>query len=397
MKPNLIPYWISLASAKHMSNRRKMELLIQVVHGKTPLNEAFSAMQAGNRLGFDFTEREWEGMVTAITETPNNAFVAERLQAGGIEVIPIMEKFIYPPSLKSNLKKDAPIVIYAKGNMDLLKRPMVAIVGARKSGASALEFTDNVAEKAVRNRQVIVSGFAKGVDQRALDAALKFGGQSIIVLPQGIETYRSKDYYAAMVRGDLLILSVYHPKAPWSVGLAMDRNKIIYGLADEIYAAESNESGGTWEGVRDGLKRGRKIYVRQALNGEKNANALLIEQGAIAVNQVGERTEGMSRPARPYPTTVANQMSLKEPEAAHYAIQPTDRQKMEDRIKSLLLQENEKGWSIQAIAKSLGCDEKEKKRLPKLLEGLDQVKKEKRGSINFYHWDAKIATQGSLF
>jgi DNA processing protein len=397
MKPNLIPYWISLASAKHMSNRRKMELLIQVVHGKTPLNEAFSAMQAGNRLGFDFTEREWEGMVTAITETPNNAFVAERLQAGGIEVIPIMEKFIYPPSLKSNLKKDAPIVIYAKGNMDLLKRPMVAIVGARKSGLSALEFTDNIAEKAVRNQKVIVSGFAKGVDQRALDAALKFGGQSIIVLPQGIETYRSKDYYAAMVRGDLLILSVYHPKSPWSVGLAMDRNKIIYGLADEIYAAESNESGGTWEGVRDGLKRGRKIYVRQALNGEKNANALLIGQGAIAVNQFGELTNALPHQPRPYPTTVANPMTLKEPSAAHYAAGSTDSQKLEDRIKSLLLQENKMGWSIQEIANTLGFDEKAKKKLPRLLEGLEPVKKEKRGRVNYYHWDAKMGIQGSLF
>src|SRR5690606_28582336 len=107
------------------------------------------------------------------------------------------------------------------------------------------------------------------------------------------------------------VMSTYHPKAPWSVGLAMDRNKIIYGLAVEIYAAESNESGGTWEGVLNGLKRGRQVYVRMPEAKEKNANLLLIQKGAVPVDFTGNITTAKA----PYqePITDTNHKVIREP------------------------------------------------------------------------------------
>lgn len=85
----------------------------------------------------------------------------------------------------------------------------------------------------------------------------------------------------------MLVLSTFFPKAAWNVGLAMARNAYIYGLAKEIYVAESDSKGGTWEGVMDGMKRGRKIYVRNPDSSEKNANRKLIELGAAPVNSIG--------------------------------------------------------------------------------------------------------------
>ena len=87
-------------------------------------------------------------------------------------------------------------------------------------------------------------------------------------------------------------MSTYHPKLPWSVGLAMGRNRYIYGLAVNIYVAESDFKGGTWEGVIDGLKKikqfrmeeYRKIYVRYANKIERCANNELIKKGAIGIN-----------------------------------------------------------------------------------------------------------------
>ncbi len=140
-----------------------------------------------------------------------------------------------------------------------------------------------------KNFKVVVSGFAKGVDKQALDSAIKYKGQSIIVLPQGITTFQSgfKTYYKQIVGGDVLVLSTFPPKSVWSTGLAMARNPIIYGLSDEIYVAESSEKGGTWSGVIDGLRKGRKIYVRKPELNEKNANLLLIQKGALAVDHDG--------------------------------------------------------------------------------------------------------------
>jgi len=148
-----------------------------------------------------------------------------------------------------------------------------------------LKFTDNIAHRAVTENKVIVSGYAKGVDQQALDSAIKYGGKSIVVLPQGITTFSSgfKSLYHYIIEGRVLILSTFFPKSGWSRDLAMARNPIIYGLASEIYVAESNNKGGTWSGVMDGLRKKRIIYVRQSNADENNANMDLIQAGAVPI------------------------------------------------------------------------------------------------------------------
>jgi len=78
--------------------------------------------------------------------------------------------------------------------------------------------------------------------------------------------------------------------APWSVQFAMARNPIIYGLASEIYVAESSKKGGTWSGVMDGLRKRRTIYVRKPNPKEKNANNILISKGGKAVDITGNLT-----------------------------------------------------------------------------------------------------------
>jgi DNA protecting protein DprA len=220
----------------------------------------------------------------AKSELPNNAFFAENLFSQGYELIPITSPE-YSKTLKQNLKvAHSPALLYVKGNKQLLHENSIAIVGSRAAEGKSLAFTDNMAKLATKDLKVVVSGFAKGVDKQALDSAIKYKGQSIIVLPQGIETFNSgfKTYYKQIVAGDVLVLSTFHPKAVWSAGLAMARNPIIYGLADEIFVAESSEKGGTWSGVMDGLRKGRKIYVRKPEPNENNANILLIQKGAIA-------------------------------------------------------------------------------------------------------------------
>lgn len=215
--------------------------------------------------------------------------MVEDLLEQGYNILPITSKD-YSPILKKNLGRSyTPPIIYTKGNLQILKEKSVAIVGSRKANDISLEFTDNIAQKASKDYKVVVSGFAKGVDKQALDSALKYKGQSIIVLPQGIATFKSgfKKYYKEIIDGDVLVLSTFYPKAPWSVQLAMARNPIIYGLASEIYVAESNEKGGTWSGVSDGLRKGRTIYVRESSLSEKNANNILISKGGKAVDVEG--------------------------------------------------------------------------------------------------------------
>ena len=120
---------------------------------------------------------------------------------------------------------------------------------------------------------MVVSGFAKGVDKQALDSAINYKGQSIIVLPQGIMTFGSgfKNYYKQIIDGDVLVLSgIFLKSTFWKAELAMARNPIIYGLANE-YLMLPNLQRKVGPGLAwlMGWRRGRKIFVRNPEPGWK--------------------------------------------------------------------------------------------------------------------------------
>ena len=289
-------YWIALAHLPRMKTARKNELIVRFFEEKQNIVDFFQCEKSDWQNLFSLNEKEIELLNNAKNELANYSFLVEDLLEQGYDIIPITSPD-YSPIIKNNLKRAySPPLIYTKGNKQIMKENSIAIVGSRKAEAISLEFTDNVAKTASKDYKVVVSGFAKGVDKQALDSAIKYKGQSIIVLPQGITTFKSgfKKYYKQIINGDVLVLSTFFPKAPWSVQLAMARNSIIYGLAKEIYVAESSEKGGTWSGVVDGLRKGRNIFVRTPLSSEKNANNLLIQKGAIPVDSQGDKIENYS-------------------------------------------------------------------------------------------------------
>ncbi len=280
-----LTYWVALAHTPKMWTARKNEIIAYCFQREKTIVDFFSSDQF---LGMSLTPQEAVLLQQTKSELANYAFMVEELLDQGFDIIPVTSQE-YSPTLKSNLKYSSPIVLYTKGNKQILHEKSIAIVGSRNANENSLKFTDNVAKKASMEYKVVVSGFAKGVDKQALDSALAYKGQSIIVLPQGITTFSSgiKKYYKQIVGGDVLVLSTFHPKLPWSVDLAMARNSIIYGLASEIYAAQSDDKGGTWSGVTEGLKKGRKVYVRVPEKKEKCANKILISMGASPVDIEG--------------------------------------------------------------------------------------------------------------
>ncbi len=287
MKKEEASYWIALAHLPRWGHLKINNLIIKFFKDYSiSIEEFFSLKESEWRTAYELDEKQITDLHQAKSELASNAFLAESYFNQGFEIIPITSPE-YSRTLKQNLKAShAPAILYVKGNKKILQEKSVAIVGSRDASDLALKFTDNIAKIASHDYKVVVSGFAKGVDKQALDSAIHYKGQSIIVLPQGIMTFGTgfKTYYKQILDGDVLVLSTFFPKAPWKTELAMARNPIIYGLADEIFVAESAEKGGTWSGVVDGLRKQRKIFVRKPDPVERNANELLIAKGAIAVN-----------------------------------------------------------------------------------------------------------------
>jgi len=276
-------YWIAVSALKNMNTESVNNLIIDIyLNKKSSISEFFRLNENEYRLKYSLKPEIIENINSVKKKYPDLEEVKKGLESNSINVISVNSKD-YSRQLYKNLKINrSPSVIYAKGDLALLNQSSIAIVGSRSASNISLKFTDSIAKKLVEMDKVIVSGYAKGVDRQALDSALKYNGKSIIVLPQGILTFISglRNYQKEIDSGKLLILSSYYPKSPWSVQLAMARNSIIYGLAEEIYVAESNNSGGTWSGVLEGLKRNQKIFVRKPLKNENNANNKLIDRGA---------------------------------------------------------------------------------------------------------------------
>lgn len=306
---NEIAYWMALAHLPKWRHLMINNLIIKFFHeNHISIIDFFELTEADWKNVYELNEKQIVDLNQAKSELAGNAFLAENLLNQGYEIIPIISPE-YSKTLKANLKAaHSPTILYIKGNKSILEEKSIAIVGSRAASPIALQFTDNMAQKASQNYKVVVSGFAKGVDKQALDSAIKYKGQSIIVLPQGITTFGSgfKKYYKQIVDGDVLVLSVFPPQAGWSVGLAMARNPIIYGLANEIYVAESSNKGGTWTGVIDGIRKGRKIYIRNPESTEKNANHILIQKGATPIDMMGNEVK------ETYVSTSSNTSSIAE-------------------------------------------------------------------------------------
>jgi predicted Rossmann fold nucleotide-binding protein DprA/Smf involved in DNA uptake len=164
----------------------------------------------------------------------------------------------WPARLGTRLKQHSPVALYGAGDTSLLGTDGIGIVGSRNLEPSGVEVARSCAAVAVQARVPVISGGARGTDQIAMKAALDAEGSAVGVLTHPLEqTMREPVAAAAIADGKLCLVTPFKPSAGFSVGNAMARNKLIYGLSrvTTIVAADRGK-GGTWAGAREALERG---------------------------------------------------------------------------------------------------------------------------------------------
>lgn len=186
----------------------------------------------------------------------------------------------YPQVIKSAIK--VPPVLYCQGNLDLLQKDAIGFCGSRKVSRLGLETTRAMASNAVCNQITVISGNAKGVDLAAHYSALEEDGETILVLPEGIDYFR--------IRAELkpvwdwrraLVISQFEPQARWQSWRAMKRNELVVGLSNAVIVVEAGEKGGTLNAGNTALKMGRPLFVADYENLPQNAigNSMLSSRG----------------------------------------------------------------------------------------------------------------------
>ena len=189
----------------------------------------------------------------------------------------------YPRRLKERLGGQAPPVLYGCGNRENLDSGGLAVVGSRNVDDDVTAYTEGIGRLAAEARRTLVSGGARGIDQAAMRGALDAGGTVAGVLADRLERAAThRDHRDALMDDRLVLICPYDPAAGFLVGHAMQRNKLIYALADAALVVSAEfEEGGTWTGAVEQLDRHRfvSVYVRATGETGKGLGGLL-EHGA---------------------------------------------------------------------------------------------------------------------
>jgi DNA processing protein len=217
------------------------------------------------------------------------SFLVEQLHHENIYLIPVMDA-AYPSLLKSALgRSHIPPVLFFMGDLELLARQTIAIIGSRNASESSLAFTRMIAQHLSQQGANVISGNARGVDRAAYEGATSTNdGCTTLVLPHGIHKLsktQMRDLQPRIEAGNVLLLSQFHPDAQWVVSRAMERNNVVTALAQVVIVAESDSKGGTWEGANGALKQGRRVYVRHSEDVKLlPGNQLLLEKGGYPLS-----------------------------------------------------------------------------------------------------------------
>ncbi|MDR2036184.1 MAG: DNA-processing protein DprA [Coriobacteriales bacterium] len=200
------------------------------------------------------------------------------------ELLPTSQR--YPKRLLE--LRDAPQKLYALGDVELLNRPALAIVGARKATTYGLECAERFARKAAQWGVLVVSGGAIGCDMAAHRGALDAGAKTVVVLGSGADVVyplRARGLFKEILRTGGTLLS----EAPWgSPPLAWafsKRNRIIAALAAATLIVEAGLPSGTFQTADHTLSLGNEVLVVPGPIFSatcKGTNRLLL-QGAVPI------------------------------------------------------------------------------------------------------------------
>lgn len=183
---------------------------------------------------------------------------------------------------------DPPSVIWAKGDLDVLARPAMAIVGTRRPTREGQDNAMRFARDLVERGYCIVSGMALGIDGAAQRAALQAGGATIGVLGCGVDVIyppRHASLYRELLAGQGLLLSEHPPDTRAHPRFFPRRNRLITGLAQGVLVVEAAEKSGSLVSARLALEQDREVFaIPGSIHNPQSTGCLrLIRQGEAAL------------------------------------------------------------------------------------------------------------------
>ena len=166
------------------------------------------------------------------------------------------------PEFLNNIN-NPPESLYCIGDVGLLNKPAVAVVGARKCSEYGRQVALKIGEMLAFNDIVTVSGMADGIDAAAHLGALKNGGETIAVLGQGVDICYPKSnmqLYKRIIK-EGLIISEYPPGTGPKPYFFPQRNRIISAISNAVAVVEASSGSGSLITAEIAAEQGKEIIA----------------------------------------------------------------------------------------------------------------------------------------
>ena len=229
---------LSLAQARELSRRARAagigeEDPFRDVSVKDVRRLGYSEYEAGHIVSLLGRERQLDGYLLAAEKA--DVAVITRLDAR------------FPQRLREQLGARCPAALFCRGDLRLLQRPCISVVGSRHLASPGAQFAAQAGRLAAKEGFTLCSGDAMGADRTAQEACLR-GGGSVLIFPATELVYcpaRENVLYAAEGGFEL----------GFSAQRALGRNRFIHAMGEKTLVAQTGfGKGGTWSGSLDNLQ-----------------------------------------------------------------------------------------------------------------------------------------------
>ena len=220
--------------------------------------------------------------------------ILNKMERENIRIITLMDK-TYPKNLQRIY--DKPILLYAKGNTNLLKSlKKISIIGSRNCSEYGKIVTQKFSYMLAKKDYTIVSGMAKGIDSYAHKGALTAQGNTIAILGSGVNYIypeENKRLYNKILEQNGLILSEYGIDTKPIPEYFPARNRLISGISDKILITEASKKSGTMITANFAIEQGKTVYAvpGNITSTRSEGTNELIKDGAILVNSLEDITD----------------------------------------------------------------------------------------------------------
>ncbi|MBU1209744.1 MAG: DNA-processing protein DprA [Alphaproteobacteria bacterium] len=188
-----------------------------------------------------------------------------------------------------------PPLVYAKGDIALLARPSIGIVGARQASAAGVKLARLFGQELGRAGLVIVSGLARGIDSAAHEASLETG--TVAVLAGGLDNVYPPEnaaLHSAIAERGCLVSEMPCGFQPRGQDFPR-RNRLISGIALGVLVVEAAKRSGTLSTARRAAEQNREIFAipGNPLDPRAEGTNHLLKTGATLVTEPRDIIEAL--------------------------------------------------------------------------------------------------------